>query len=46
MTLTRREAVALLERHGLSPSRALGQNFLVDPNTVRKIVRLAGVVSG
>ena len=46
MTLTRREAVELLERHGLSPSRALGQNFLVDPNTVRKIVRLAGVGPG
>ncbi|MGZ4729326.1 MAG: 16S rRNA (adenine(1518)-N(6)/adenine(1519)-N(6))-dimethyltransferase RsmA [Acidimicrobiales bacterium] len=46
MTLTRREAVALLERHGLSPSRALGQNFLVDPNTVRKIVRLARVGPG
>jgi len=46
MTVTRREAVALLERHGLSPSRALGQNFLVDPNTVRKIVRLARVGPG
>ncbi len=46
MTLTRREAVDLLERHGLSPSRALGQNFLVDPNTVRKIVRLARVGPG
>jgi len=46
MTLTRREAVELLDRHGLTPSRALGQNFLVDPNTVRKIVRLAGVEPG
>jgi 16S rRNA (adenine1518-N6/adenine1519-N6)-dimethyltransferase len=43
VTLTRREAVDLLERHGLQPSRALGQNFLVDANTVRRIVRLAGV---
>jgi len=46
VTLTRREAVELLERHGLQPSRALGQNFLVDPNTVRRIVRLAGVGRG
>ena len=46
MTLTRREAIELLERHGLSPSRALGQNFLVDPNTIRRIVRLAEVRVG
>jgi 16S rRNA (adenine1518-N6/adenine1519-N6)-dimethyltransferase len=43
MTLTRREITELMDRHGLLPSRALGQNFLVDPNTVRRIVRLAGV---
>jgi len=43
VTLTRREVVDLLERHGLQPSRALGQNFLVDPNTVRRIARLAAV---
>lgn len=36
---------ALLEEHGLSPSRALGQNFVTDPNTVRKIARLANVSS-
>jgi 16S rRNA (adenine1518-N6/adenine1519-N6)-dimethyltransferase len=36
----------LLERHQLAPSRALGQNFLVDPNTVRRIVRLAEVAAG
>ena len=46
MTLTRREISELLERHGLSPSRALGQNFVADPNTVRRIVRLARVVEG
>ncbi len=37
---------ALLERHGLAPSRALGQNFLADPNTARRIVRLADVSAG
>ena len=46
MTLTRREVVDLLERHGVRPSRALGQNFVVDPNTVRRIARLAGVGPG
>jgi 16S rRNA (adenine1518-N6/adenine1519-N6)-dimethyltransferase len=46
VTLTRRDISELLERHGLSPSRALGQNFVADPNTVRRIVRLAGVGPG
>jgi 16S rRNA (adenine1518-N6/adenine1519-N6)-dimethyltransferase len=32
----------LLSAHGLRPSRALGQNFVADPNTVRRIARLAG----
>lgn len=44
--LSRREIETVLERHGLSPSRALGQNFLADPNTVRRIVRLAGIEPG
>ena len=46
MTLTRRQAIDLLDRHGVRPSRALGQNFVVDPNTVRRIARLAGVGPG
>lgn len=46
MTLTRSRAVALLEAAGTSPKRARGQNFLVDPNTVRKIVRLADLQPG
>ncbi len=37
---------ALLDAHGLKPSRALGQNFLVDANLAAKIVRLGGVESG
>ncbi|MCP5026662.1 MAG: 16S rRNA (adenine(1518)-N(6)/adenine(1519)-N(6))-dimethyltransferase RsmA [Actinomycetia bacterium] len=36
----------LLDRHGLSPRGALGQNFVVDPNTVRRIADLAGVGPG
>jgi 16S rRNA (adenine1518-N6/adenine1519-N6)-dimethyltransferase len=43
VTHTRTELVALLRDHGLKPSRALGQNFVVDPNTVRRIARLANV---
>src|SRR3954465_1075883 len=38
--------MALLAEHGISPSRALGQNFVADPNTVRRIARLAGVGPG
>lgn len=29
-------------RHGIRPSRALGQHFLYDGNTLRRIVRLSG----
>jgi 16S rRNA (adenine1518-N6/adenine1519-N6)-dimethyltransferase len=36
----------LLSDHGLTPSRALGQNFVADPNTVRRIARLAGTGPG
>ena len=46
MTLTRRDVVELLDRHGLRPSRALGQNFVADPNTVRRVARLAAVGPG
>ena len=38
--------LGLLEANGLRPSRALGQNFVADPNTVRRIARLAGVGPG
>jgi 16S rRNA (adenine1518-N6/adenine1519-N6)-dimethyltransferase len=37
---------ALMAQHGLRPSRALGQNFLADPNTARRIARLAAVEAG
>ena len=46
MTLSRPEVRRMLASHGLHPSRALGQNFVVDPNTVRRIARLAGVGPG
>jgi 16S rRNA (adenine1518-N6/adenine1519-N6)-dimethyltransferase len=46
VTLTPRQVRELLSEHGLSPSRALGQNFVADPNTVRRIARLAEVGPG
>ncbi|MGH9092092.1 MAG: 16S rRNA (adenine(1518)-N(6)/adenine(1519)-N(6))-dimethyltransferase RsmA, partial [Acidimicrobiales bacterium] len=46
MTLGRPEVQRLLEERGLRPSRALGQHFVADPNTVRRVVRLAGVEPG
>jgi 16S rRNA (adenine1518-N6/adenine1519-N6)-dimethyltransferase len=46
VTLSPRQVRDLLESHGLRPSRALGQNFVADPNTVRRIARLAGVGPG
>ncbi len=46
MTLSRRELRRLLDEHGIVPSRARGQNFVVDPNTVRRVARLAGVGVG
>jgi 16S rRNA (adenine1518-N6/adenine1519-N6)-dimethyltransferase len=46
VTLGRAEIRELLEANDLRPSRALGQNFVADGNTVRRIVRLAGVEDG
>ncbi|HTS15035.1 MAG TPA: 16S rRNA (adenine(1518)-N(6)/adenine(1519)-N(6))-dimethyltransferase RsmA [Candidatus Sulfotelmatobacter sp.] len=46
MTLSKRAVTDLLEAHALRPSRALGQNFVVDANTVRRIARLAEVGPG
>jgi 16S rRNA (adenine1518-N6/adenine1519-N6)-dimethyltransferase len=46
VTLSPRQVRDLLAEHGLSPSRALGQNFVADPNTVRRIARLAEVGEG
>ncbi|MFM8848558.1 MAG: 16S rRNA (adenine(1518)-N(6)/adenine(1519)-N(6))-dimethyltransferase RsmA [Actinomycetota bacterium] len=43
MTHSRAEIARLLDEHGLSPRRAFGQNFVADPNTVRRIARLAAI---
>ncbi|MSZ56842.1 MAG: 16S rRNA (adenine(1518)-N(6)/adenine(1519)-N(6))-dimethyltransferase RsmA [Actinobacteria bacterium] len=43
VTLSRSDASRQLEGAGLRAKRALGQNFVVDANTVRKIARLANI---
>jgi 16S rRNA (adenine1518-N6/adenine1519-N6)-dimethyltransferase len=35
----------LAERLGVRPAKQRGQNFVIDPNTVRRIVRTSGVTS-
>jgi 16S rRNA (adenine1518-N6/adenine1519-N6)-dimethyltransferase len=44
--LGRRETRDLLDRHDLKPRTSLGQHFLADPNTIDKVVRLAGLRPG
>lgn len=43
MTLSRSDVSGQLDSAGLRAKRSLGQNFVVDPNTVRRIARLANV---
>jgi len=40
------ETRALLGELGADPRRSLGQNFVIDPNTITRIVRVAGVGAG
>lgn len=44
--LTARDIRALADAHGITPSKARGQNFLFDPNTIRKIVQTSEVSQG
>src|SRR5438270_7539877 len=37
---------ALLDRHGLRPKTSIGQHFVTDANTLRKVVSIAGVARG
>jgi 16S rRNA (adenine1518-N6/adenine1519-N6)-dimethyltransferase len=46
MTHSRPMIRELLNDHGLAPRRDLGQNFVTDPNTVRRIAALARVGPG
>ena len=36
----------LAENLGIQPTKKLGQNFVIDANTVRRIVKAAGIVAG
>lgn len=40
------ETLSLLRRHGIRPKKSLGQHFVIDPNTIRRIVRLAELSAG
>jgi 16S rRNA (adenine1518-N6/adenine1519-N6)-dimethyltransferase len=40
------EVRSLADRYGVRPTKQRGQNFVVDPNTVRRIVAKAGVKRG
>jgi 16S rRNA (adenine1518-N6/adenine1519-N6)-dimethyltransferase len=40
------EIKRILKDHGLAPKKWMGQNFLVDPSYLRKIVAASGVQSG
>ncbi len=44
--MKRRELQELLARQGLAPRHRLGQNFLVEPDLLRALVREAGVAAG
>jgi 16S rRNA (adenine1518-N6/adenine1519-N6)-dimethyltransferase len=46
VTLSGADIAQLLSAHGIRPSRALGQNFVADANTVRRIARLSGAGTG
>ncbi|MCY3786564.1 MAG: 16S rRNA (adenine(1518)-N(6)/adenine(1519)-N(6))-dimethyltransferase RsmA [bacterium] len=46
MTLGAAAVADLLRRYDVRPRRSLGQHFVVDPNTVERVVRCAGVSPG
>ena len=41
--LTASDVRRLAAELGTRPTKQLGQNFVIDPNTVRRLVRVAGV---
>ena len=46
MLLSARDVRELAEAAGIRPSKQRGQNFVMDPNTVRTIVQRAGIEPG
>ena len=45
MSLTRTEVKNLLLKYEIHPKKSLGQNFVVEPNTIRQIIKLADLDS-
>jgi len=43
VSLTRTEVKNLLLKYEIHPKKSLGQNFVVEPNTIRQIIKLAGL---
>ena len=46
MVLGKNELKRLMEQYGLQPSKSLGQNFVIDPNSIHKIIREAKIENG
>jgi 16S rRNA (adenine1518-N6/adenine1519-N6)-dimethyltransferase len=43
VTLTRTQVKDLLQKYDINPRKSLGQNFVVEPNTIRQIIELASI---
>ena len=43
MVIGKSDLKNIMEQHDLKPSKSLGQNFVVDPNTILKIIRAANI---
>ena len=46
MTLGKKDLINLMGHHQIRPSKSLGQNFVIDPNIIHKIIRDAEIKSG
>lgn len=46
MVIGKSDLKSMMEKHGLRPSKSLGQNFVIDPNTILKIIRAANIEKG
>ena len=46
MTLGKKDLINLMDHHQIRPSKSLGQNFVIDPNIIHKIIRDAEIKSG
>ena len=46
MALGKKDLIELMDRYQIKPSKSLGQNFVIDPNTIHKIIRDARIQSG